>query len=351
MYDKNENKPIKHAFKKSTNDRPGMLSDTDIRSLWGEDKDIFITTNHEYEIEFNIDKQLQLGSIDLHFGHEYHTIKPDEVLDYQGMKDGNYVIPHHLKKGEFLHLKPGEMILTTTLEQVRLSKRIAGFVTGRSSVARLGVMVQCCQDFINPGHGQTIPLQIINLSPSEVVLDLNVPICQIVLFRLRTPASAAYVDENDSKYKNEISPITSKLWEESEHYQIEQQKNKVYIASRYKRKEQNNQIHKRLLKENIDSFLPESIKIDGITDEQKQTVAEKCFSEIDKCNIILAVCPFGKSVSAELGYAICRKRDYGNKIIIAYNMDFDDEAMLYPYVDESFYDLGDIINYIKTLEG
>lgn len=212
MSDKVNKTPIKNLSKKTNYEVPGMLSDTDIRGLWGEDKDIFITTNHDFGIDFNIDKQLQLGSIDLHLGHEYNTIKPGVVLDYEGMKKGDYVEHHDLKKGELLRLKPGEMILTTTLEQVRLSKRIAGFVTGRSSVARLGVMVQCCQEFINPGHGQTIPLQVINLSPSEVVLDLSVEVCQIVLFKLRTPASLAYVDESDAKYKDEIRPMASRYW-------------------------------------------------------------------------------------------------------------------------------------------
>lgn len=66
------------------------------------------------------------------------------------------------------------------METVQLTEQFAALISGRSSFARLGIMVHCCQEFIKPGHGQTIPLQIINLSPYTVELDMNVPICQII---------------------------------------------------------------------------------------------------------------------------------------------------------------------------
>lgn len=93
---------------------------------------------------------------------------------------------------------------------------MASILTGRSSLARLGVMVRCCRSFINPSHGQSIPLQIINLGPSKVGLDLKVLIYQMILFELRTPSSQRYIHQNDAKYKNEITPINSKIYEESE---------------------------------------------------------------------------------------------------------------------------------------
>ena len=106
------------------------------------------------------------------------------------------------------------MILTTTLETIQLSEEFAGIITGRSSIARLGIMVHCCQEYINPGHGQTIPLQLINLSPCTVELDVNVPICQLVIFKLRTPSSGRYKDDLNAKYANEIGPQGSKIYED-----------------------------------------------------------------------------------------------------------------------------------------
>ena len=162
----------------------GILSDIDIKSFWGHGINIF--SSETGELAFNLEKQLQLGSIDLHFRHAYSKIRlsKNEILTYDMLKQHNYTTPSELKTGEKLRILPGEMIVTTTLETVQFSEEFAGIITGRSSIARLGVMVHCCQEFINPGHGQPIPLQIINLSPCSVELDLRIPICQLVVFKL-----------------------------------------------------------------------------------------------------------------------------------------------------------------------
>lgn len=192
----------------------GMLSDIDIKSFWG--KGINIFTSETGELAFNLEKQLQLGSIDLRFRHEYSKIKlsEHEILTYEMLKQHDYTNPSELKSDEKLRILPGEIIFTTTLETVQFSEQFAGIITGRSSIARLGIMVHCCQEFINPGHGQPIPLQIINLSPCVVELDLTSPICQLVIFKLRSPASGRYKDDINSKYANETNPQPSKIYEE-----------------------------------------------------------------------------------------------------------------------------------------
>ena len=192
----------------------GMLSDIDIKSFWC--KGINIFSSETGELAFNLKKQLQLGSIDLHFRHEYKKIRlsPNEILTYDSLKKHDYTTPFELKSGERLRIAPGEMVLTTTLETVQFSEEFAGIITGRSSIARLGIMVHCCQEYINPGHGQPIPLQLINLAPCTVELDISVPICQLIIFKLHTPSSGRYRDDLNSKYANEIGPQDSKIYEE-----------------------------------------------------------------------------------------------------------------------------------------
>ncbi len=198
-----------------------MLSDVDIRKYWKNGIEVYTPDNTDDA--FCMDKQLQTGSIDLRFGSNYlkFKINRDHVLDYN---EKEYTVPHVLSIGEKLRIEPGEMILATTLEFVKLTSEFAGIITGRSSIARLGIMVHCCQTFINPGHGknhgQSVPLQLINIGKCAVELDPTIPICQIVFFRLETPASKAYVDGNDSKYSGEKAPIESQIHTEvrtSEH--------------------------------------------------------------------------------------------------------------------------------------
>lgn len=126
---------------------------------------------------------------------------------------------------------------------------------------------------------------------------------------------------------------------------------KVYIASKYvDHKKVNNEIYYELTKASINAFLPESINISAITKDQMLEVADICYNEIEKCDIILAVCPFGKSVSSELGYAIALKRRLNQqKKIVALNLDFELEAMLYPYVDKIVNSVPELVDYLKSL--
>lgn len=191
-----------------------MLSDVDIRHYWKKGIDIY--TSGVDALPFDLDKQLQLGSIDLHFRYEFGRIEVEDgkTLNSQMLRDHSYLRPDKVKNGTKIILEPGEIIMTTTQEIVSLSNEFAGIVTGRSSVARLGIMVHCCQEFINPGHGQPIPLQLINMAPCPVELDLSSTICQLVIFRLATPASSSYSLEKDSKYAKEVGPMPSKYHEE-----------------------------------------------------------------------------------------------------------------------------------------
>ena len=104
---------------------------------------------------------------------------------------------------------------------------------------------------------------------------------------------------------------------------------RIYIASKYiEHKELNRELFQLIRQCGLDAFLPESINIDAITLSEMQRVAEICYEEIRKSDIVLAVSPFGKSVSAELGFSIALQ-----KKIIAYKNMEKDEALLSPYFD------------------
>lgn len=198
----------------SMHTQAGMLSDNGIRHYFG--KGINIYTEGKDGLAFNLDEQLHVGSVDLRFRHLYNrfSLGAGTTLSYELLKEHAYTTPYELSSQDKLQIGPGEIIFTTTLEIVSLSEEFAAMITGRSSIARLGVMVHCCQEFIHPGHGQAIPLQIVNLSPYTVELDLHVPICQIVFFKLATPASERYIDRRDAKYSQETDPVSSRIYED-----------------------------------------------------------------------------------------------------------------------------------------
>ena len=142
---------IMHSFEKAENNKnnndriydAGMLSDRDIRTFWKKGIEVEVADVQNYS--FDIEKQLQHGSIDLRFRHDYKkiSIPRNQVLTFEKMKNHEYTTSGEVSKNNKLILEPGEMILTTTMETVRLSENFAGIITGRSRIARLGIMVHC----------------------------------------------------------------------------------------------------------------------------------------------------------------------------------------------------------------
>lgn len=131
---------------------------------------------------------------------------------------------------------------------------------------------------------------------------------------------------------------------------------KVYIASKYiEHKEINREIYSILKSSGLTAFLPESIDIDAINYDEMLEVSEICYNEIDKCDILLVVAPFGKSVSSEIGYAIGLKRKRKNLKIILLNIgNYDDvlqtEAMIAPYVDMEINCIADLTEKLHGLK-
>lgn len=132
---------------------------------------------------------------------------------------------------------------------------------------------------------------------------------------------------------------------------------RVYIASQYKKKAAINQkIYDELQKENIDAFLPVSINIDAAAGKprEQRLVADICHNELKRCDIILGVWDFGRSVSSELGYAI----DHGKKdrkFVIFDTKDNDinilkNEVMLWPFIDKTVESISELIAYLKSLK-
>lgn len=77
-------------------------------------------------------------------------------------------------------LKPREFIHGITHEVVELPSNIAGWIQGKSSLARIGLMVHITASLMHPGSKGRQVLEIVNLSPRKIKLIVGMPICQIV---------------------------------------------------------------------------------------------------------------------------------------------------------------------------
>lgn len=81
---------------------------------------------------------------------------------------------------DFYELKPGELVLGLTKEIITLPGNIVGILQGRSTFARMGLMVHVTANLVQPGVKNKQVLEIYNASNRIIRVFPEVKICQIV---------------------------------------------------------------------------------------------------------------------------------------------------------------------------
>ena len=151
-------------------------------------KDIILNQKIYLVNPFNIE-DLQPCSIDLHLGDELKTIHGKSI----DLSQGSY------------KLKPNEFILGSTMEYVNVPFDLMARVEGKSSIARLGVMIHITAGYIDAGFHGNVTLEIYNCSDKEFELFHGDSICQIAFETLTTPVETPY----NGKYQNSQGTVLS----------------------------------------------------------------------------------------------------------------------------------------------
>lgn len=165
------------------------------------------------------DAQVGPASIDLRLGTEFietHRMRQGLLdpfeSDPQSIReaDERVVVP----LGDHLMLHPGQFVLGSTLEFVRMPPNMVGQVLGRSSWARLGLIVATAV-VVQPGFGGVLTLELANMGPVPMRLRPGLRVSQLVVWRLGETTTNPY--EPASKYGSPIGPEPSRLgWESDE---------------------------------------------------------------------------------------------------------------------------------------
>jgi dCTP deaminase len=90
-------------------------------------------------------------------------------------------------------LQPVAFLLAWTRETISLpiTSRLAARVEGKSGLARLGLCVHLTAPTIHAGFTGQIQLEMVNFGPHEIILNVGMPICQLILeMTFGTPAKA-----------------------------------------------------------------------------------------------------------------------------------------------------------------
>lgn len=106
--------------------------------------------------------------------------------------------------GKFV-LSPGYFVLGSTVEKVSLPADICAELSGKSSLARLGVQVHVTGGWIDAGFQGSITLEMANVGRRPVWIHPGMLIGQLI-FHQTEPAERPY----DGKYQNQAGPVESR---------------------------------------------------------------------------------------------------------------------------------------------
>jgi dCTP deaminase len=159
---------------------------------------------------------VQPSSVDVHLDSRFLLFDKTKyaVIDVRKKTEGlmKEVI---INEDEPFILHPGEFILGSTLEWIKLPDDIAGRIEGKSSLGRLGLLIHSTAGFVDPGWEGNLTLELSNVSPIPITLYYKMKIGQISFNKMSTPVDNPYGSAKlGSHYQGQKTPVASKFLDE-----------------------------------------------------------------------------------------------------------------------------------------
>lgn len=182
-----------------------ILSDRDIRAAMMREQD-----------PLTIDPALgpnavQPCSIDLRLGPVIRIVDPWVSYFSNGQTWHVRRTPGPVDIGEGFDLLPGEFVLASTLEVVRIPPDLVGLLNGRSTWARKGLMTHTVSGYIDSGFWGQITLELKNVANSTIRITPGDRLCNLVFAQMSSPPEVPYGSEGlGSHYWGQMGPTESR---------------------------------------------------------------------------------------------------------------------------------------------
>ncbi len=162
--------------------------------------------------------KLGSASVDLRLGCWFGVLRRNRVthldLMHASNPENNYdssLKMHYTPFGQNFVLHPRDFVLAVTLEWIRMPPKLAGYVIGRSSWGRRGLIIETAAG-VHPGFTGCLTLELSNVGQVPIVLSPGVEICQVFIHRLESKALTT-VDE--SMFLGQRRPILGNIHPDS----------------------------------------------------------------------------------------------------------------------------------------
>lgn len=181
-----------------------ILSDKDIKKIIKEKKLLF---NPKLSND-----QIGPASVDLKLSGVFKTFNTNKhsLLDIKKELPKDFTKTTNVKKNEYFVLHPNDFVIASTIEYIKVPDDLVVRVEGKSSLARMGVLVHTA-GFIDPGFEGNVTLEISNQSNLAVTLYPGMYICQIAIESLSSPAETPYNKRKKSLYLKQRGPTETNI--------------------------------------------------------------------------------------------------------------------------------------------
>ena len=134
------------------------------------------------------------ASIDLRLGSWFVAPKANQITSLDVADAGNeppesfYTSSKFVPIGGKYVLHPRCFVLAATLEWIYMPTRLCGYVTGKSSWGRRGLVIETAPG-VHPGFSGCLTLEVANVGEIPITLTVGMTICQLFLHMLTKEAT------------------------------------------------------------------------------------------------------------------------------------------------------------------
>lgn len=147
--------------------------------------------------------RLQPVSYDVTLGNEFEVINRHATT---AIDPANKIYPQtrtvKVADGEAFILHPGENVLGKQKEFIGVDHNHLILLSGKSSLARAGLVVHNTAMLFNPGHYFYPTFELVNTNNVPIILRPGMEIAQLLIARLASPTSQSYKDTGRYDKKN-----------------------------------------------------------------------------------------------------------------------------------------------------
>lgn len=177
----------------------------------------------------DVDEQVSDAAIDFRLGTEFISLelaRVDAIKSQPALGDDKtsktklkheidkVAVRHYRDFGDEFLVHPGQFVLGCSLEYLGIPRHLLGYIVGRSSWGRLGLVIETAM-MVAPGFKGSITFELTNVGNVPIGIYPGTRIAQLVVHNVEG-AEEGYAERKAAKYQMPTTPEFSRIYRDSD---------------------------------------------------------------------------------------------------------------------------------------